>query len=245
MVTIRDRLILSADTLSPRDSLPRGLAPLPKSVEHWGLRLAPVIIGINLLGTVFGFWYYGFHPLPLSDPVITWQLGSEPLLLWPFVPDSPLATLFIALALWRWYRGNQSEYLSMLAFFGCWKLGLWTPYVLGVFAESFLAVTWFPLYVFLFVSHLGMVLEAFVLHRIASFRLRAIGVALVWYGLNDILDYFVPVVGSPHHTSLPLADSAMVGGTTALQIAAAGAVTLTYIATFLACGTRIAKVAHS
>ena len=63
----------------------------------------------------------------------------------------------------------------MLAFFGCIKLGLWTPHALTVFADVFLATVSAPpqvapllgrklasdaTYAFLFVSHLGMVVQA-------------------------------------------------------------------------------------
>jgi uncharacterized membrane protein YpjA len=114
--------------------------------------------------------------------------------------------------------------------------------VLTVFADAFLQTTWLPLYVFLFVSHLAMVVQAFVLHRISDFPVRAVAVALAWYGFNDVVDYFVPIVGDPHHTSLPLADEVVIGGTTVLQIAAVGAVLLTFAATFFALATRVKKL---
>jgi len=237
--------LVSGEGLPEPDGLPRWLAPLPTWLENVGLRLAWVVVAINLLGTAFGFWYYGFHPLPLSDPLITWQFAAEPVAMWPLVPDSPMATLFIALAFASWKLGRTNEYLAALAFFGCWKLGLWTPYVLAVFSEAFLQTTWLPLYVFLFVSHLAMVVQAFVLHRIADFPVRAIAVALAWYALNDLVDYFVPIVGDPHHTSLPLADATVLdvgGGTTVLLLAALGAVLLTYAATFFALATRVKKL---
>jgi len=187
-MSISDALhrLTSGQGLPSADRLPRWLSPVPRWLENLGLRLVPAIIIINVLGTLFGFWYYGFHPIPQTDPLITWQFASEPVIMWPFVPDSPLATLFIALAFFTWWRGKTNEYLAALAFFGCWKLGLWTPYVLTVFADAFLSVTWTPLYLFLFISHLGMVIEAFVLHRIADFPIRAVGVALIWSILSII-----------------------------------------------------------
>jgi uncharacterized membrane protein YpjA len=234
--------LVSDDGLPAPDGLPRWLAPLPRWLENVGLRLAWVVVAVNLLGTAFGFWYYGFHPLPLSDPLVTWQFAAEPVVMWPFVPDSPVATLFIAAAFAAWKLGRPNEYLSALAFFGCWKLGLWTPFVLAAFSDAFLRTTWLPMYLFLFFSHLAMVVEAFVLHRFADFPVRAVAVAVVWYGFNDVVDYFVPVVGDPHHTSLPLPDAAVVGGSTVLQIAAAGAVALTLAATFFALSTRVKKL---
>ena len=235
---------MAADTT---ESLPRYLAPLPRKIETVALQYAWLIVAINLVGTAFGFWYY----IP--------QFRLEPVLAWPVVPDSPTATLFIACSLALYKLGRSNEYLNMLAFFGCIKLGLWTPYVLTVFAEAFLATVTPPpqvvpvlgqalasnaMYAFLFISHLGMVVQAFLIHRYSDFPGRAILVAVIWYGFNDLVDYFVPIVGTPHHTLLPV--EPIVNGTvqhvsTAHEIAAAGAVALTVLATILAVATRRVK----
>ncbi|UVE50615.1 DUF1405 domain-containing protein [Haloferax larsenii] len=234
------RRLFGDDDLPPNTNLPWWLAPLPKWLENFGLNVAWLVVAINLVGTAFGFWYYGIHPF--SDPVVQLQFATEPLVMWPFVPDSPVATLFIALSLALWKLGRSNEYVNALAFFGCWKLGLWTPFVLAAFADSFLAVTWFPMYLFLFFSHLAMVVQAFLIQRYSAFPIRAVAVAVAWYGFNDLVDYFVPLVGDPHHTALPVADSAAAYGTTVLQVAAAGAVFLTLFATFLALATRVKKL---
>ncbi|SFR60662.1 Uncharacterized membrane protein YpjA [Halogeometricum rufum] len=236
------RRLADGDGLPPADRLPWWLSPLPEWLENVGLNLVWVVVAINLLGTAFGFWYYGFHPIPLSDPLITWQFAAEPVVMWPFVPDSPIATLFIAAAFGLWKLGRTNEYVNALAFFGCWKLGLWTPFVLATFSEAFLEINPLPMYLFLFFSHLAMVVEAFVIHRISDFPVRAVAVAVVWYGFNDVVDYFYPIVGDPHHTSLPLADAAPFAGSTVLQIAAAGAVVLTLVATFTSLATRVKKL---
>ncbi|MBP1987275.1 DUF1405 domain-containing protein [Halolamina salifodinae] len=238
--------LLPRSRLPDRDALARWLAPLPRAVEDFGLRAVWLVVLTNLVGTVFGFWYYGFHPIPLSDPLITGQFAMEPAILWPLIPDSPVATLFIALALGAWALDRSSEYLNALAFFGCWKLGFWTPFVLTVFSENFLATTPLPMYLFLLFSHLAMVVQAFVLHRISEFPVRAVGVALLWYGLNDLVDYFVPLVGTPHHTLIPGqtlgVDGFLTHPTEIHSLAAAGAVTLTVTATFLTLATRIEKL---
>jgi uncharacterized membrane protein YpjA len=241
--------LTSDDGLPRRDPLPWYLAPLPRAIENLGLSLVPLVVLANLAGTAFGFWYY------------RGQFAVEPMVAWPLVPDSPLATLFVALAFGAWYLGYANEYLTVLAFFGCLKLGAWTPYVLAVFFEPFIATTQAPpqvvpvlgeplatyaMYGFLFTSHLAMVAEAFVLHRIGDFPIRAVFVALVWYGGNDVVDYFVPVVGSPHHTLLPqqtidAATGLMTHPSPVHEIAAAGAVVLTLAATFLALSTRVWK----
>ena len=115
---------MAADTT---ESLPRYFVLLPRQIETVALRYAWVIVAINLAGTAFGFWYY----IP--------QFRLEPVLAWPVVPDSSMAALFIACSLALYKLGRSNEYLNMLAFFGCIKLGLWTPYVLAVFADAFLA----------------------------------------------------------------------------------------------------------
>ena len=221
--------------LPSRTTLPRYLAPLPESVENLGLVLVWPVVVVNLVGTAFGFWYYGFHPF--SEPTVTWQFAGEPTAMWLFVP----------LAFAAWKLGRANEYLSALAFFGCWKLGLWTPVMLVAFADGFLASTALPLYVFLVVSHLAMVVEGFVIHRISDFPVRAVAVAAAWYGLNDVLDYFLPVVGTPHHTLLPgqrlvAAGAGFTHPSPTHEIAAATAVSLSLVATFLALATRVKKL---
>ncbi len=217
--------------LPDRDPLPRYLAPLPKAIEDFGLRFAWLIVAINLVGTAFGFWYY------------SGQFARTAPVMWPWVPDSPLATLLIALALGAWKLGYELPWLTALAFFGNIILGLWTPYTLLVFAETYTAQTHPLMYQFLFWSHLGMVVQAFVLHRITDFPVRGVAVALAWYTSNVIVDYFVPIVGEPHHTAIPVPrDEPMFLGADALGLVAAGEVTFTLLALFLALATHSKKL---
>src|SRR5699024_5487767 len=140
---------------------------------------------------------------------------------------------------------RSREWLDALAFFGCLKLGLWTPYTLLVFQDAFLASTPLWLYLFLFFSHLAMALVGFVIHRYSDFPVWAAAVALAWYGLNDLVDYFVPVVGTYHHTTLPIqpiVDGVIEHVVPAHQYVAAGALALTLLATFLALATRVKKL---
>ena len=217
--------------LPARDPLPRYLAPLPRALEDLGLRLAWPIVAANLAGTAFGFWYYRF------------QFDATPVVMWPVVPDSPVATLFIALSLaaWRLDAGEWAEGLHLLAFFGCLKLGLWTPFV-QLFLNGPAGIpAW--LYWFLVTSHLAMVLEAFVIHRYARFPRWAIAVAVAWHGGNDVVDYFVPLVGEVHHTFLraEVTATGLDHSLPAHDYAAAAAVILTLLATALALATRAAK----
>jgi len=212
------------------DTLPWYVAPLPAWLEDFALRLAWVIAAINFAGTAFGFWYYRV------------QLAETPLAAWVLVPDSPVATLFIALSLtaYKLDWGN-ADWLHALAFFGCLKLGLWTPFVQLVVNGQ--GALWWGMYWFLVVSHFGMAVEAFVIHRYATFSVPAVGAALAWYGGNDLVDYFLRVLEGPHHTILRAERVAGVGFDHSLyahDLAAACAVALTMLATFLALATRVA-----
>ena len=224
---------LTGEAGLPRDeSLPRYVAPLPRRLENLGLNLAWLLVAVNLAGTAFGFWYYRF------------QFAATPTVALPLVPDSPAATLFIALSLaaWKLDAGRWAGWLHALAFFGCIKLGLWTPYVQLFLNGPEGIAAW--LYWFLVLSHLAMVLQAFLVHRYFDFPVWAVAVAVGWYAFNDVVDYVAPLVGNYHHTYLR---AEIVGGVpnhalAAHDLAAAAAVLLTLLATFLALSTRVKKL---
>jgi uncharacterized membrane protein YpjA len=231
-------------SLPESEGLPRYVAPLPEWLENVGLRLAWPIAIVNLVGTLFGFWYYAGRPLNLSPPLLGGQLGAATPLAYPLIPDSPVATLFIGLSVAAWKLDRDRQWLHVLAFFGCIKLGLWTPYVQLVINGSAGITAW--LYWFLIGSHLAMAAEAFLIHRYATFSVPAVAVAVFWYGFNDVVDYFVPVFGGPHHTWLraePLVGPLTFDHTVpAHDLAAGWAVVLTILATFLALATRVEKL---
>jgi uncharacterized membrane protein YpjA len=211
----------------PRDAVPRYVAPLPEPIENLALNLVWPIVVINLLGTAFGFYYY--------SP----QLAKTPIEMWIFVPDSPMATLLIALALASWKLGRPKQWLIVLAFFGNIILGGWTVWVHIAFYEQFGYLSE-PMRQFLIWSHAAMVVQAFVLHRIGTFRPGAVGIATLWYAIDTTVDYFVPIRGELHHTFLPAArDEPLFLGADALGVAAAGGVLLLIVSVYLAMLTRI------
>jgi len=231
--------------LPDREGLPRYVAPLPAWLEDLGLRLAWPVALVNLVGTLFGFWYYAGRPLNLAPPLVEGQLGAAPLAAYPLIPDSPVATMFIGLSLVAWRLDLDAGPLHVLAFFGCIKLGLWTPYVQLVLNGAGGIPAW--LYWFLIGSHLAMAVEAFLVHRYAAFTVPSVALALAWYGFNDVVDYLVPVLDGPHHTWLR-AEFGAAGPDHALpahDLAAACAIVLTFLATFLALATRVEKVRRS
>ena len=207
------------------DTLPAHLAPLPERVETATLRLAWVVVGINLLGTAFGVWHYRF------------QLFAAPPVTWPVVPDSPVATLLMAGSLVSWRLGRDDDWLHALALLGNLKYGFWVVYVQFVINDVVVAGT--PYQWFLVWSHLGMGLQALVVYRYATFHPRSVAVAAAWFGLNDTLDYFLPVAGSYSHTYFGPGFAGASHASTAHDLAAVGAVGLTLLGTYLALAIRV------
>ena len=207
----------------------RIVAPLPRWIEDRCLQYAWFIVAINLVGTAFGFWYYRF------------QFSDTALFMWPWIPDSPLATLFMATSLALYKLGRSNELINVLAFYGNIKLGLWTPFTLLVFRPHFGYLD--PaMYHFLFWSHLLMVAQAFLIHRYSRFAPWAIVLALGWYTIDLLVDYFVPIGGGPHHTWIPLdRTTEMWFGATAMDLIAACAVVLTIWITVLAFLTHLTR----
>jgi len=227
-------------SLPEPEGLPWYVAPLPTWLENVALRLAWPIAIVNLLGTLFGFWYYAGRPTELA---VRGQLGMAPTTAWPLIPDSPVATLFIALSLVAWRLDwSVAEPLHALAFFGCIKLGLWTPYVQLALNGPGGIPAW--LYWFLVLSHVAMAVEAFVIHRYATFSVPAVLVATAWYGFNDVVDYFWPLLEGPHHTILraEYVNGELTHAVPAHDLAAGWAVVLTVTAVFLALTTRVEKL---
>jgi len=216
-------------------ALPTWLAPVPRSIEDLGLRLAWAVVVANLLGTAFGFYFY----LP--------QFGATPAPMWPLVPDSPLATLFAAGAFAGFALGRPQEWLNALAFFGNIILGVWTPYSLVLFQGQWGHSV--PMFQFLFWSHLAMVVQAFVIYRFSEFPTRAVGLATTWYTGNLLVDYHIPILpaapdsglyGPYHHTWVPVpGDTPLWLEATAHDALTTGATVLLVLSIFLALATRI------
>ncbi len=136
-----------------------------------------VMIFINILGTIFGFWYYKF------------QLASTPLAKLVFVPDCPIYTLLFACFLVLHLMGKKSAVLAVVTFIGLIKYGFWTVLVISLYCEYYVASNLF-LYVLLFFLHIGMLAQAYIIPQISGFPGRALIIALIWFLANDVMDYF-------------------------------------------------------
>lgn len=139
--------------------------------------VALLLIACNLIGAVWG--------------VIAWygsQLAGTPLVLWPFVPDSPAnAFLFIPALLLILRRKPGWPWLNALAAFGNIKYGLWTVifwtlYWLGGGPMTFMGIA-------MTFTHLGMALGGVYLLGYSRVRLWYVLALGTWFFLNDWGDY--------------------------------------------------------
>jgi len=132
---------------------------------------------INIAGTAFGFFFY--YP----------QLGDNPLYLWPFIPDSPLATVFAALTFMLIAHRKRNSIVESIAVIGNLKYGLWTVFVLTYYSEIFYSGNPLWMYLFLLLSHLAMAIQAVFVAEISEINIKAFLLASSWFILNDVIDY--------------------------------------------------------
>lgn len=140
-------------------------------------RVLIFIVLANLLGTIFGIYYY------------LEQLISTPMILWIFVPASPIATLLFASSIYLNVKDQGLSILDSLAFISNFKYGLWTVFVLLYYSEIFFSGESLGLYAFMLVSHFAMALQAFILLKWENIGPKMLSLTFVWYLFNDLIDY--------------------------------------------------------
>lgn len=147
---------------------------------------------VNLLGTAYGFVWYGKQ--------LEWTVANKPAVLLPFVPDSPTASLFFTLSLlflladrhpaWRRrlaFLAAPRALIDALAVITLIKYGVWA--VVINFADGWQGGGIDALQWMLIFSHAGMALEALVYARSLTYGKVALLFAAGWTLLNDGLDY--------------------------------------------------------
>ena len=176
------------------------VATLHRFKTDWRL-LAPLLL-LNLAGMGFGWYYYhdvgqfDFADLDCSaadedDPCQPWWL-------WPLVADSPNAVaLFFVAALAYKLTGWRNKWLDAFAFtlniyVGCWTTFLFLTYPdrMGTFDYALVATNANPV---LFIAHMGMPLQSFVLlqdMRGDGWRKPAIAVVLASLVTYIVVDYW-------------------------------------------------------
>lgn len=143
---------------------------------------------INFIGFFYGIYFY-------YD-----QLQSTPFYLWIFVLDSPLPVLLVSLlCIQKLFVNKMSALVACIAVFGLIKYGFWTVLVLAVHWPYFFAVS--PLVYSLNVPlHALMVVEGMALLLSLKINKKYVAIPLVFYAINDFLDYFFSLLQSVPET---------------------------------------------
>ncbi|AVQ33153.1 DUF1405 domain-containing protein [Staphylococcus muscae] len=129
----------------------------------------------NVLGTIYGYiWYEG-------------QLSQTPWYFWPFVPDSPTATLFLSISILLFILNKQSSIVDTLAFVTLFKYGVWAVIMnIMLFYED---NTIYIVGVMLIMSHGIMAIQALMFIPRFRFTFVSLAVTIVWVIHNDVIDY--------------------------------------------------------
>jgi len=137
------------------------------------------LLVINLLGTIYGFFWYGN------------QLADTPAYLRLFVPDSPTGSGLFTLVLLTYLLGRHVPILEALAGITNFKYGVWAVAVIlagWLFGRE---VYWTD--VMLLVSHTGMAVESVLYARFFKLSWLPVGIASLWTLNNDFLDYVMDI----------------------------------------------------
>jgi uncharacterized membrane protein YpjA len=142
-------------------------------------RLLLVVLLINVTGTLFGLYYY-------------WeQLGMTPWYLWLAVPDCPLYTLLMAIALTLILIGKPWTTLNAITAVGTTMYGTWTVIVLLWFGEIFFSQGNVEPTMQRLISHGAMAFEGVLLLPYLT-KAKPLHWALtaLWFVALDSVDYF-------------------------------------------------------
>lgn len=141
----------------------------------WQARFTLPLVVINLLGSCYGYYWYRE------------QLAATPVYFWPFVPDSPLSTTLLALALLVRQGGAGSLLFQTVAFTASIKYGIWAVLLISHYWQSGgpVALTEGALWL----SHLGMAAQGAIYLRGLRPEPGVILLTGAWMAVNDLLDY--------------------------------------------------------
>ncbi|MHB1420124.1 MAG: DUF1405 domain-containing protein [Bacillota bacterium] len=150
---------------------------LAKSVLHdpYQHRFLWALFLINACGSFSGYFWYSN------------QLVSTEHSLWLFIPDSPLASSMMALAMLILLTGKRPSAVLLAAYTAVIKYGLWAVILITDYWLKGGAFKGIDL--MLWTSHLGMALEGVLFLRKETVTSAAVASISIWMLLNDYMDY--------------------------------------------------------
>lgn len=129
----------------------------------------------NAAGTIYGYIWYGG------------QLSVTPWYFYPFVPDSPTATLFLCILIILILFNKKSGLISALAFTTLIKYGVWAV-IMNIW--NFIDMGFIsPVGLMLIASHTAMAVQAFMFLPHMEIKPWHFYVTALWLVHNDVIDY--------------------------------------------------------
>ncbi|HCZ2039471.1 TPA: DUF1405 domain-containing protein [Staphylococcus aureus] len=130
----------------------------------------------NILGMIYGYIWYGE------------QLSHTPWQFKIFVPDSPIAILFLVISISLILIRKQNSIIDALAFVTLFKYGIWAVImnILFIIEQGDITVNGLVL----MFSHSIMAVQAIYFYPRFKRSMIGISVAMTWVFLNDYIDYF-------------------------------------------------------
>lgn len=145
-----------------------------------------ILLISNVLGTVYGYIWYGGQLYNTAMEQPSWLLV--------FVPDSPTASLFFSLALiMLLYPPKQlagmlfQQLIEALAVVTSVKYGIWAVAMIFAGVSQGSGMVWQDW--MLIASHTAMAVEALIFVKLFHIRWTALTAAIAWTLLNDTVDY--------------------------------------------------------
>ncbi|MFC3882704.1 DUF1405 domain-containing protein [Bacillus songklensis] len=138
-------------------------------------RFLSLMLLINVLGTVYGYIWYGS------------QLADTPPKFLAFVPDSPTASLFFVIVLVGFLLKRNFPLFEALAIVTLFKYGIWAVVMnLLVYAVTgSLGIVG----LMLILSHLGMAVQGLLYAPFYRIKPIHLAVTAIWTLHNDVIDY--------------------------------------------------------
>ncbi|KIL75120.1 DUF1405 domain-containing protein [Pseudobacillus badius] len=130
---------------------------------------------INLVGTIYGYIWYA--------P----QLARTDWFFWPFVPDSPTASLFFTIVLLGFLWRKSWGLMEALAIVTLFKYGIWAVVMNGLVWKVTGYLPWEGY--MLMASHLGMAVQGLLYSPFYRIKPWHLAVAALWALHNEIIDY--------------------------------------------------------
>lgn len=166
-------------------------SPIPPRIARTYLESESVLallVAANGLAVLVGFDFYLDQLQTHAANVVSWLV----------IADSPLAIVWLVLALYgvvaaggvQRLRERDSltvELVHALAFTSLLKYGLWTVFTLNYFFFDYYPDPYG--YFTILVAHAAMAFEAFLVPYVGRTSKRALAAVAVWLFANDVLDY--------------------------------------------------------